>query len=194
MGVSESPHGSSHRFLARIGDRDIALDLRPRADGDYDVVARDDDRRFQISGRGSLRSVATDGRSVEAAAWRSGAAAAEVAAGDAAGHDRGGEAAWDVVLGGRLRAVRIVNPLRSGQGRAGATKGAASEVRAVMPGRVVAVLVAAGEEVVAGQGLIVVEAMKMENEMTSPRAGKIAAVPARAGETVEAGTILVTLE
>jgi biotin carboxyl carrier protein len=63
-----------------------------------------------------------------------------------------------------------------------------------MPGRIVAVLVAAGQEVVAGQGLIVVEAMKMENEMTAPRAGKIAALPARAGETVEAGAILVTLE
>ncbi len=177
--------GFLHRFLARIGDREIPLDLRPLADGGYDVIAGGDARQFQVSGRGSVRSVTIDGHSMEAAAWR---------AGTQAGDAPGGETAWDVGLGGRMHAVRIVDPLRSGQGRAGASAGAASEVRAVMPGRIVAVLVAAGQDVVAGQGLIVVEAMKMENEMTSPRAGSILAVLARAGETVEAGTILVTLE
>ena len=58
---------------------------------------------------------------------------------------------------------------------------------APMPGRVVRVLVAAGDEVAARQGVIVVEAMKMENELRSPRAGRIQDVAVSAGMSVEAG-------
>ena len=58
-------------------------------------------------------------------------------------------------------------------------------------GTVVAVKVAAGQAVEAGAVLLVVEAMKMENEVTAPRAGTIAAVNASVGQSVEAGAALV---
>ena len=63
-----------------------------------------------------------------------------------------------------------------------------------MPGRVIRVLVEAGQEVEAGQGLIVVEAMKMQNEMKSPKAGKILEIRTLAGSAVAAGDALLVLE
>ena len=67
-------------------------------------------------------------------------------------------------------------------------------IAAPMPGRVVRVLVEPGQEVAAGEGLIVVEAMKMQNEMKAPRAGRVAAVKTEAGATVSAGDILLVIE
>ena len=58
----------------------------------------------------------------------------------------------------------------------------------------VRLLVAAGDTVEAGQGLIVVEAMKMQNEMKSPKPGVVAEIKARAGATVNAGEILIVIE
>jgi biotin carboxyl carrier protein len=80
-------------------------------------------------------------------------------------------------------------------GRAAAPpKAAAASVQSPMPGKVVKLLVAIGDEVKSGQGVIVVEAMKMENELKSPRDGKIKAVGVKEGQPVEAGQSLVTFE
>jgi acetyl/propionyl-CoA carboxylase alpha subunit len=68
------------------------------------------------------------------------------------------------------------------------------QIRAMMPGRVVSLLVQAGDQVAANQGVIVVEAMKMENELKSPKAGKIVEVKVVAGQTVEKGELLVVIE
>ena len=65
-----------------------------------------------------------------------------------------------------------------------------ARLTAPMPGRVVRVLEATGAEVVAGQGLVVIEAMKMENELKSPRAGRVLEVAVREGQAVEAGALL----
>ena len=65
---------------------------------------------------------------------------------------------------------------------------------APMPGRVVRVLVGAGEEIAAGQGVIVVEAMKMENELRAPRAGRVREVTVTPGTSVEAGRVLAVIE
>ena len=62
-----------------------------------------------------------------------------------------------------------------------------------MPGRIVKVLVREGEVVAAQQGLVVVEAMKMENEVRAPRAGQVSAVKVVEGMSVEAKSVLVTL-
>jgi biotin carboxyl carrier protein len=62
-----------------------------------------------------------------------------------------------------------------------------------MPGRVVRVLAAEGAGVEAGQGLVVVEAMKMENELCSPRTGRVEQVAVREGQAVEAGALLVVI-
>jgi biotin carboxyl carrier protein len=67
-------------------------------------------------------------------------------------------------------------------------------VVAPMPGRVVRVLVGVGDEVAARQGVIVVEAMKMENELRSPKAGRIKEVSVTPGMSVESGRVLVVVE
>jgi biotin carboxyl carrier protein len=63
-----------------------------------------------------------------------------------------------------------------------------------MPGKVVKLLVKPGDEVKARQGLVVVEAMKMENELRSPKDGRVAEVLVAEGASVEAGRLLVVVE
>jgi len=67
-------------------------------------------------------------------------------------------------------------------------------VLAPMPGKVVKILVKVGEEVREGQGLVVVEAMKMENELKSPKAGKVTELFAKEGATVEINAKLISVE
>lgn len=67
-------------------------------------------------------------------------------------------------------------------------------IEAPMPGKIVKVFVKPGDEVAEGQGLVVVEAMKMENELKSPKAGKVLAVHAKEGTAVENGAPLVEVE
>jgi biotin carboxyl carrier protein len=71
--------------------------------------------------------------------------------------------------------------------------GSVAEVRAIMPGRVVSVSVAVGDAVTAGQELLVVEAMKMQNELRAPRAGTVERLAVAAGQTIELGDLLAVL-
>ena len=99
-----------------------------------------------------------------------------------------------VHVDGAVVPVRLLDPRRRRQ--AGATgPGGSGPVRvtAPMPGRVVRVLVTPGQAVTARQGLVVVEAMKMENELRAPRDGTVAELRVREGGTVEAGALLLTL-
>jgi pyruvate carboxylase subunit B len=73
-------------------------------------------------------------------------------------------------------------------------EGGARELRAPMPGKVVRVLVEEGREVEAGDGLVVIEAMKMENELSARAGGTVTGVRVEAGETVNQDDLLVTLE
>lgn len=82
---------------------------------------------------------------------------------------------------------------RSGKAKA-AGAGGPLEVKAQMPGKVVKVLVKKGDAVENGQGLIVIEAMKMQNEMKSRKTGTITRVHAHEGATVAAGEILMVVE
>ncbi len=68
------------------------------------------------------------------------------------------------------------------------------QVRAQMPGRVIKLLVQKGAAVKAGQGLIVVEAMKMQNEMKSPKDGVVSKINVSEGDTVAAGQALLVVE
>jgi biotin carboxyl carrier protein len=63
-----------------------------------------------------------------------------------------------------------------------------------MPGRVVNVLVNVGDTVSAHQGLLVLEAMKMENELKAPKAGKVVEIKVKPGQTVEKGELLLVVE
>jgi pyruvate carboxylase subunit B len=87
----------------------------------------------------------------------------------------------------RTRAIREMS------GAAAAPSGPAP-LRAPMPGLVVRVNVQQGDRVTAGQGLVVIEAMKMENELRSAGAGTVTAVRAQPGMAVEKGAVLVELE
>jgi biotin carboxyl carrier protein len=103
-------------------------------------------------------------------------------------------AGTEIWVNGRLLSMEVFDPrdLRPGQG-ASANQGR-QEIAASMPGKVIRVLVAAGDMVEEGQGLVVVEAMKMQNEMKSPKAGRVVEIRARPDATVGAGEILVIVE
>lgn len=99
-----------------------------------------------------------------------------------------------VRAGGKTYQVELFDP-RERRNRSAAAGGQGRRsVSAPMPGRVVRVLVAVDEAVAAGQGLLVVEAMKMQNEMKSPKAGRVVILRAEAGDTVAAGDVLVVVE
>ena len=101
----------------------------------------------------------------------------------------------DVQLrGGVVRAV--LNGRVSAYQTRGAATGAegAQQVVAPMSGRVVRVLVAPGDQVIERQELIVVEAMKMENAIGSPKAGRVTDITVDAGTAVEAGRVLMSVE
>ena len=63
-----------------------------------------------------------------------------------------------------------------------------------MPGRVVKLLKAVGDSVEAGEGVAIVEAMKMQNEIASPKTGRVASIKVQAGQTVSAGETLAVVE
>lgn len=83
---------------------------------------------------------------------------------------------------------------RATSARGAAARGGPLELRAIIPGRVVSVDVAIGDAVEAGGRLLVVEAMKMQNELRSPRSGTVARVAVGPGQTVERGDVLLVLE
>ena len=82
---------------------------------------------------------------------------------------------------------------RASNHRGAAAQHGPTQVRAIIPGRVMTVAVAPGDTVTAGQQLLTVEAMKMQNELRSPRDGTVERVAVGPGATVEPGDILVVL-
>ena len=103
--------------------------------------------------------------------------------------------AAEVTVGTRAFALTLTDPkrLRGTQSLASVMDGTV-QIVAPMPGKVVRVLVEAGAEVEAGAGLVVVEAMKMQNEMKSPKAGKVTSINVATGATVNAGDVLAVVE
>jgi biotin carboxyl carrier protein len=98
-----------------------------------------------------------------------------------------------IVNGERIPvAARDKKHLRGQMGAAAAS--GQIKILAPMPGKVVRVLLNAGDEVAARQGVLVVEAMKMQNEVQSPKDGKIAEIKVSEGQTVNAGDVLAVIE
>jgi len=106
-----------------------------------------------------------------------------------------GLVAFEVTVAGQSHDITITDPrrLRRGQSAAGHDHGSA-EIVSSMPGKVVRILVETGARVEAGTGIVVVEAMKMQNEMKSPKAGVVLSINAEAGATVNAGDVLAVIE
>jgi biotin carboxyl carrier protein len=90
--------------------------------------------------------------------------------------------------------VEITDPLSLKRKRREDEMGGVGVVTALMPGRIVRVLVSAGDRVQKGSELLVLEAMKMQNEIQSPADGLVAQVFVQAGDTVEGGAELVRIE
>jgi biotin carboxyl carrier protein len=100
---------------------------------------------------------------------------------------------YRVVLRGQVLDVALVEGAR-GAAAPRRPAGGPARVQAPMPGKLVRVLVSAGQDVGAGQGLVVMEAMKMENELRATAAGTVRSVEVAPGTAVEKGTLLVGLE
>ncbi len=109
----------------------------------------------------------------------------------------GGRGQWDVYFDGRHYTVEVLDErtraIREMTGRSSTARGP-RPVRAPMPGLVVRIEVEAGQTVRAGQGVVIVEAMKMENELKAETSGIVSRVLVSPGQAVEKGTVLVELQ
>ncbi len=159
-------------FDVRVDGRPVPLRLEGGEAGAWMVNGR---AVSAIEVEPGIYSILLDGRSVEARIERR-------------------RDALVVHIGPRRLVVEVSDPRRRARGRSGLRGEGRLSIAAPMPGKVVRVLVAEGDTVTAGQGLIVVEAIKMHNEMKAPQPGRIAALPAREGATVAAGEVLAVIE
>lgn len=154
----------------RLGEEDVAVTVAAAGDGSFRVVVGGE--TLAVAARacldGTLVLELPDGRRLNALVTRL------------------GRQRW-VTLAGQTRVFVEPDPGRAGEDTTGA-------IEAPMPGRVLEVSVAVGEEVLAGQRLMVVEAMKMEHALTAPRDGVVASIAAAVGDMVSPGTPLVVVE
>jgi biotin carboxyl carrier protein len=170
----------------------------------------DSPRRFRVTVGGAAQVVEVARPNDFTLSLLAGKAPGGAASGDDTGREKGtvpivrtstdfqlapGLAHGELLVGLEGRTISVtVNGRRSAHAEAGAHGQGLVTIAAPMPGRVVRVLVAAGDEVAARQGVVVVEAMKMENELRAPRAGRVKEVSVAAGTSVEAGRILAVIE
>jgi 3-methylcrotonyl-CoA carboxylase alpha subunit len=105
-------------------------------------------------------------------------------------HHRDGNT-HEISIGGATISVDIIDPLAAKRRRRDDEIASSGVVKALMPGRVVRVLVAKGAAVRKGAGLLILEAMKMENEITAPADGTVDELFVEAGQTVESGAELL---
>jgi biotin carboxyl carrier protein len=161
------------KFEAEVKGRTLRLDVRAQ-DGTYLVDL--DGRRLHVEAHfdGAFLSLSIDGRRHDLGIVRRGSTLL-------VSHPQG---LLDVALRDPARASDH-GPHRGPHGPA--------RVTAPMPGKIVRVLVSPGQEVAAGAGLLVVEAMKMENELRAPRAGVVLDLVAREGQAVESGALLAVV-
>ena len=162
------------RLSAEVAGRQVAVEVRRTAQGLYEVVL--DGRRLSVDARPSAEhglSLLVDGTSHDAAVERT-------------------PNGFRIHLAGTSVEVALREAVSAAMG---ASAGAGpARLKAPMPGRIVRVLVSPGSAVAAGDGLVIVEAMKMENELKAGRAGTVRVVHVREGQTVEGGALLVELE
>jgi len=169
-------------LIVRQGEREETVRIeRDRRDGDRFRVSVGETvhtvEAARLSERDALWSLVVDGGQHEVAVRR------------------GRGERYTVSTARATHTVDVTDPLthlaRAAHGAAAG--GGIETVDAYMPGRVVAVLVEEGEEVEAGQGVVVLEAMKMENEIAVERAGRIGKVHVEPGQAVEGGDPLFEL-
>ena len=151
--------------------------------------------RVEVRGRAGRYTVVLDGRSLEIDARETGRHFLSLLV-DGRSHEAGLEkrpGGYTVVLDDDVVSVDLAEAAPGAAPPARRPSGP-TRVTAPMPGRLVRMLVAPGQDVAAGQGLAVVEAMKMENELRSPRAGRVREIAAREGQAVDAGAVLLVVD
>jgi biotin carboxyl carrier protein len=160
-------------FDATVGERTVRVEVRA-GDGGYTLLLDGSPIRVDVATAGGpFASLLVEGASHEV------------------GVEKRPEG-YVVHVPGDAVAVRLQEAARGAAPAAPRGDGPA-RLTAPMPGRVVRVLEAPGAEVAAGQGLVVIEAMKMENELKAPRAGRVQEVAVQEGQAVEAGALLAVV-
>ena len=103
---------------------------------------------------------------------------------------------YRVLVDGRNYHIHLVDErrIRVGGTQSGLELQGRQNVSVPMPGKIIAVLVGEGDAVEKGQGLVIVEAMKMENEVRSPISGEVKEIRVKPGDTVEGGAVLIVVE
>jgi biotin carboxyl carrier protein len=160
---------------ARLGGEEHDVEVRRESEGTFRLSLGEEQFAVQVSEPepGVFSLLVGDG-SYEAVVRRS-------------------ESGWWVALAGRCYPVEILDPAATLVGGAAAA-GGSQVIRAVMAGKILEVLVSEGDEVAPGKPLLVIEAMKMENEIRSPGEGKVTGISVQAGQAVEVGAELVRIE
>ncbi|HSK75745.1 MAG TPA: biotin/lipoyl-containing protein [Thermoanaerobaculia bacterium] len=165
-------------LIVRHGERVEKVRVR-RNDGGFEVTIGD--RTYHVdaaSPHAGVRSLRIDGAQHEVAVRRQ------------------GEGSYQVSTAHGSVAVEVTDPLThlAAQTRGGKAGRRRQRVTAYMPGRVVALLVEEGQTVTTGQGVVVLEAMKMENEILAEHDGTVTAIHVQPGQAVDMGTPLFELE
>ena len=162
------------RYVVSIAEQTVELDVNPRPEGGY-VVRGPEGRECVVQSLGDgtdLLSLLVDGQAVTVL-----------------------PAEGEIRLRGERYAANAENWQDRGTSRATAKGGAPSRaISASMPGRIVQVLCEVGATVAANTPLIVIEAMKMQNELCAKTDAVVRAVHAEVGQTVERGAVLVEFE
>jgi biotin carboxyl carrier protein len=99
----------------------------------------------------------------------------------------------EITIGGQSSVFEIDDPRQWKSSGRGSSAHSGGSIIAAMPGKIVRVLVSVGDEVTAGQGILVVEAMKMQNELRSPVDGLVTTIEVKQNDSVNAGALLVTI-
>jgi acetyl/propionyl-CoA carboxylase alpha subunit len=166
------------KWVIRQGEKTRDVEVERLPDG-FEVVMGSERRRVdvvQLDGAvASLRYV-EDGRSFSVS------------------YQRGSDRWWRVAVGERDFDIEVLTPVEAIESTAAAAAVGPSRLSAPIPGKVVKVHVRVGDEVEAGQPLVVLEAMKMENELTAQQAGRVIAVHVEPGQIIDTGGSLVELE
>ncbi len=99
-----------------------------------------------------------------------------------------------VEVGGDVFSVEIFDAAYSKERKTGEEPEGKQIIKSIMPGKVIKIIANIGDEVKEGQGLIIMEAMKMENEITSPKSGRVVDIRVQEGNTVESDAELIAIE
>jgi biotin carboxyl carrier protein len=165
------------KYVTTVGDRTYTIEINDDHSVIVDGVAHPVD--FASVNQQPVFTLLIDGQSHEAYI------------------QEGEDGQWQVLLRGTLYTVDVEDErekrLRAAGGGHGAGPGGEYNLRAPMPGLVVAVPVNEGQAVHKGDNLVILESMKMQNELKSPRASTVIRIKVKAGDSVEQNQVMVTL-